>query len=165
MIIGANQLGEIRKRYEGKKIVFCSGSFDLAHAGHVLFFEDCKNLGDVLVVMVGGDTAIRRGKGSKRPILNEHLRIKMIDALKPVDYTLLDELDPIDVHPLHAIALAFKALQPDIYVVNQDASDIPYREQCAKKYGVELVILERLCPPEFEQVSTTGIIKKIKELS
>jgi len=155
-------LSEIKQRHKGKKIIFCSGSFDLTHAGHLLFFEDCKNLGDVLVVMVGGDKAIRRGKGGTRPILNEHLRIKMIDALKPVDYTLIDELDPIDVHPLHAIDLALEALRPDVYVINKDASDIPYRQNLARKHHVELVILERTCPEEFDGVSTTNIIEKIK---
>ena len=156
-------LYQIKQQHKGKKIVFCSGSFDLTHAGHLLFFEDCKKLGDILVVMIGGDKAIRRGKGNERPILNEHLRIRMIDALKPVDYTLIDEIDPVDIHPLHAVDRALEALRPDVYVINQDASDIPYRENLAQKYGVELVILERTCPEEFEEVSTTKIIEKIKK--
>lgn len=155
-------LPHIRKKHKGKKIVFCSGSFDLAHAGHVLFFEDCKNLGDILVVMVGGDKAIKRGKGGSRPILNEHVRAKMIDSLKPVDYTFIDELDPLGIHHLHAIDMALEALKPDLYVVNEDASDIPYRQATAQKHGAELIILKRSCPPEFERVSTSQIIERIK---
>ena len=49
-------------RNDGEKIVFCSGSFDLVHAGHVLFFEDCKKIGEILVVGVGGDAIIKKTK-------------------------------------------------------------------------------------------------------
>lgn len=158
-------LRRIREKHKKAKIVFCSGGFDLTHAGHVLFFEDCKNLGDILVVMVGGDKAVKHGKGDARPILNEHIRMKMVDSFKPVDYTVIDELVPINQHPLQAIDNALEELRPDVYVINEDASDLPYREAVAKKHGVKLVILKRIAPPEFEKISTTKIIKKIKDLN
>lgn len=162
--IALNNLRKIREKHKKERVVFCSGSFDLVHAGHVLFFEDCKSLGDTLVVMVGGDKAIEHGKGNGRPILNEHVRIKMVDSLKPVDYTLIDEVDPTGIHRLQAIDVALEALKPDVYVINEDSSDISYREAAARRHGVKLIILKRSAPPEFEKVSTTKIIQKIKEL-
>jgi D-beta-D-heptose 7-phosphate kinase/D-beta-D-heptose 1-phosphate adenosyltransferase len=156
------ELPELRKKYADKKIIFCSGCFDLAHAGHVLFFEDCKKQGDILVAMVGADAVIRRDKGVERPILNEHVRMKLIDSLKPVDYTFLDRIISPESPPLLFIDWVFNALRPDIYVVNNDGWNMPYREEISKKYGVELRVLDRACPPEFEKISTTGIIKKIR---
>lgn len=158
-------LPHIRKKHEREKIVFCSGVFDLTHAGHLLFFEDCKKQGDVLVVMAGSDVVVKRDRGTERPILNEHMRIKLIDSLRPVDYCFTDKLVPAEAHPLDYIDYVFRELKPDIYVVNDDTFDIPYRETMTNRHGVKLVILKRSCPPEFEKISTSNIIKKIKEAS
>ena len=158
------ELEYIREKHKGQKIVFCSGCFDVTHAGHVLFFEDSKKQGDILVVMVGADAVIQRNKGKERPVVNEHLRLKMVDSLKPVDYVFLDDVLPGENHPLYIIDLVIEKLKPDVYVINKDAWDIPYRESFSKKHGVSLVILDRTTPPEFDAVSTTKIIKKIQSL-
>ena len=157
-------LAEIRKHNNDKKIVFCSGGFDLTHAGHVLFLEDCKKEGDILIVMVGGDSPVKRDKGANRPILNEHARLKLIDSLKPVDYCFIDNFVSPGAHPLSYIDQVIRELKPDAYVINEDAKDIPYRKALAERHGVKLVISARACPPEFENISTSKIIKKIKEL-
>lgn len=155
-------LSRIREEHKTKKIVFCSGVFDLTHAGHVLFFEECKKYGDVLVVAVGCDENIKKYKGDGRPILNESLRIKMVDSLKPVDYVLFDgSVSPDNFNAY--IEKIFIDLRPDIYVVNSDAFDIPYREALAKKYNIQFEVLDRKCPAEYEQVSTSSIIEKIKK--
>lgn len=162
MIIKHDNLREIRKKFAGKKIVFASGVFDLTHPGHVLFFEDAKRLGDILVVQVGDDASIRHIKGPHRPLFNEQMRLKMVSSLKPVDYGFLaHETDDI---PFGAITTALRDLEPDIYAVNDDASDIPGRRDMAEKHGANLKVLERVCPREFDGVSTTGIIEKIKKL-
>jgi cytidyltransferase-like protein len=159
-------LPAIREKHKNETIVFCSGSFDLVHAGHVLFFEDCKKQGDILVVLVACDENLKRAKGPTRPILTEAVRLKMLASLKPVDYVLKDGAPLTDSDPpfLH-VESALRELKPEKYVVNDDAFDIPYRKEFAKQHGVELVILGRDCPPEFENISTSGIIKKIKQLT
>jgi cytidyltransferase-like protein len=164
MIISFGDIPKIRAQYVGKRIVFVSGSFDITHAGHVLFFEDAKRHGDILVVLVGNDTVVRQNKGPHRPIFNEHLRMKMIDSLKPVDYVILDNISDEIGHPLDGVERVLADLRPDAYVVNDDAFDIPYREKIAKKHGVKLIKLSRAAPPEFEGISASSIIKKIKQL-
>lgn len=161
--IHLDDLPEIRKRHSDKKIVLVTGGFDLTHAGHVLFFEEAKRQGDILVVMIGADAVTKHIKGEKRPILNEHLRWKMVDSLKPVDYTFLDHIISTDTRPLYFIDMVIGKLKPDAYVINEDAFDIPYRREFMKKYpDTKLIILPRHCPPEFENVSTTSLIEKIK---
>lgn len=156
-------LARIRRSQIGKKIVFCSGTFDLIHAGHAIFFEDCKKLGDILVAAVGVDSSIKEIKGRHRPILNQHLRLKMVDSLKPVDYAFLGRKH--HPHVLDFLHVVFSRLKPDIYAINDDAFGIDFRKKLAKKYGVKLRILKRMCPPKFNKISTTNIIEKIKRMS
>lgn len=160
-VIQYKDLDEIRAHHPGKKIVFCSGSFDLTHAGHVLFFEDCKKLGDILVVGVGGDKVIQKNKGKDRPFINEHLRMKMIDSLKPVDYAILDD-DIYGTHSLGFVEFVLSRLQPDTYIVNDDAFELDKRVSLAKEFGAILRIIDRWCPPEYEAISSTKLIEKIK---
>lgn len=161
-IILSEDLPEVRKRHPDEVIVFASGAFDLIHAGHVLFLEDCKRLGNILVVEVAHDALLRKNKGSGRPIQNEQERLKMVSALKPVDYCFLDR--PVEGHSFIFFNEALAALKPDKWVVNEDAADIPYREEIARSHGVEFVVLRRWCPPEFEGISTSRLIEKIRSL-
>lgn len=155
-------LPSIRRKYKNKTIVFCSGSFDLVHAAHILFFEHCRTFGDVLVVGVGSDLMVRRNKGRGRPILNQFVRLKTIDSLKPVDYCFLDESTLKD-HPLQEIEEVFKKLKPDLYVFNNGAFDIEYRKKLAGIYGVKIKIIGRHALKGFKNISTTKIIDKIKK--
>ncbi|MEK7559864.1 MAG: adenylyltransferase/cytidyltransferase family protein, partial [Patescibacteria group bacterium] len=135
--------------------------FDLTHAGHVLFFEDCKALGDMLVVGIGGDESVKNYKGPARPIINEHMRVKMVSSLKPVDFCFVTSAVKIN-DPLYDMTNMLGSLKPDIYVVNEDAFDLPSRKQLADKSGAKLVVLKRTCPAEFDSISTTKIIEKLK---
>lgn len=162
-IITYKDLHFIRERHKNEKIVFCSGCFDLTHAGHALFFEDCKKYGDILVVAVGCDATTRHVKGEARPILNEHMRLKMVDSLKPVDYCFLDRPTPPGKFVV-VPAGVLDTLKPNVYAINDDASDMEYRKSHLKKFTTQLVVLKREAPPEYEGISTTKIIQKIKNL-
>ncbi len=157
-------LANIREKYKDERIVFCSGCFDLTHAGHLLFFEDCKQQGDVLVVMIGADDVVGKNKGPGRPIINERMRLKLIESLKPVDYVFIDQAPAPGAHALSYLDEVIGELKPDVYVINEDAWDMPYREEMVKRHGTILKVLKRTAPPEFGEVSTTNIIKKIKAL-
>ncbi|MBI3558762.1 adenylyltransferase/cytidyltransferase family protein [Candidatus Gottesmanbacteria bacterium] len=163
-IITFQDLSKIRRRYRNSKIVFCSGVFDLTHAGHVLFLESCKNLGDILVVGVGGDEAVRKNKGKNRPVLNQHLRLKMIDSLKPVNFSLLDNVNFRANDKLKFVREVFKELRPDIYVFNSDGFATEERFNLSSIYKVKAMMLQRQCPKKFESVSTSAIIEKIVKL-
>lgn len=167
-IISLKDLPAIRAKHKGEKIVFCSGTFDLTHVGHILFFEDCKKLGDILVVAVGNDLATRRYKGDTRPVLNEAIRLKTVDTLKPVDYCIVDSIptDPeLKGNLLAMLFPIFDGLRPDIWAINEDAFDKEYRKELAQKYGMKLHTMDRWCPQEFENISTTKIIDRVKGLT
>lgn len=167
MIIHYDDLPRLRAQCRDKRIVFTSGSFDLPHAGHARYLEECRKQGDVLVVAVGKDQDIKVHKGAGRPILNEQVRVKMVDSLKPVDYALLLK-SPLPGAHLHSpLVEVFQSLKPDRYVLNYDAMNLDFHKGQCKNVGVEFVILnlDRNEPPEFESISTSGIIEKIKRLS
>lgn len=163
MIIDVKDLPNLRAKHSEQRIVLCTGSFDLTHAGHVLFLEDSKKLGDILIVGVGSDSIIKYNKGPSRPILNECLRSKMISAIKPVDYVYIDTLGKFNV-PLSSLQSALCILKPDVYAVNSDGFDMEKRKDIVNACGVEMIIMDRVCPDEFNNISSSGIIKKIQEL-
>jgi D-glycero-beta-D-manno-heptose 1-phosphate adenylyltransferase len=81
-------LGE-RLRREGQRIAFANGCFDLLHVGHVRFLEGAREQGDVLVVGVNGDAAVRGLKGPGRPLMPAEARASLIGALESVDYVVI----------------------------------------------------------------------------
>lgn len=165
MKVSYRDLQAVRERHRNKKIVLCTGGFDLTHAGHLLFFESCKQYGDILVVGIASDAIRRQERGSSRPILNEHLRLAMVDGLKHVDYSfLLTKLALPHEYPHQPLADIFQLLRPDTYVINNEVSGLEDKRTFIESFGVKFIVLPRLCPPEFEKISTTSIIEKIKQL-
>ena len=160
-IVTFADLASIRTRHVREKIVFCSGGFDFTHIAHALFLQDCKKQGDVLVVMVARDTSRMRDKKDRQTLFNEQARLAMIDFLKPVDYSFLEGKVPDNVKPLHCLDRVFESLRPDVYVINDDAYDISYRQKLARSFDVELVIGQRHL--QFGDISTTWIIDRVWE--
>ena len=94
-------------RRSGRKIVFAHGVFDLLHPGHIRYLSAARVEGDLLVVAVYSDAAVRKLKGQGRPILTERARALLVAALSSVDYVLV--LDEPDAMPL------VREFQPDVH--------------------------------------------------
>lgn len=69
-----------------KVMVF--GTFDFLHPGHVHFFQQAKQHGDELVVVIARDSTVEKTKG-KRPAFSETDRLHMVQALRVVDKAVL----------------------------------------------------------------------------
>jgi rfaE bifunctional protein nucleotidyltransferase chain/domain len=136
---------------EGKKIVFTNGCFDLIHIGHVLYLEEAKNLGDILVVAANSDASVSKLKGSHRPIKDQYNRSHILAALQSVDMVLIFEEDT----PFELIA----AILPDILVKGGDWSvDQIVGSEVVLSHGGTVQSLQFL-----DGYSTTALEKKIKE--
>jgi D-beta-D-heptose 7-phosphate kinase/D-beta-D-heptose 1-phosphate adenosyltransferase len=72
----------------GERIVFTNGCFDILHAGHVMYLEQAKRLGDRLIVGVNTDASVSALKGPKRPINTLENRMAVLAALKSVDWVV-----------------------------------------------------------------------------
>lgn len=73
------------KKFQGKKIIFTNGCFDILHLGHVEYLNEARALGDALIVAINSDESVRKLKGPDRPINNEHDRKEMLLNLRAVD--------------------------------------------------------------------------------
>ena len=133
-----------------KKIVFTNGCFDLVHVGHVLYLEEAKSIGDILVVGVNSDASVRRLKGPNRPIQDAFNRTHVLAAMESVDMVVLFDADD----PLELI----QTIKPDILVKGGD-----WRPD--QIVGSDFVLAEggKVMSLKFvEGYSTTALEEKIK---
>ncbi len=136
----------------GKKIVFTAGSWDLIHAGQCRYLEKSKGYGDVLVVGVSSNEAIKRVKGPNKPILDEKIRAEMLTFLRSVDFvTLLPEPSCVPTLGL---------LQPDTYVTVKEDWTSEYKDskeyKTVTKYGGQVIVVDR----QSTSISTTQILQR-----
>lgn len=103
------KLPAIRK---DKKVVFTNGCFDILHVGHVMYLEEARAQGDLLILGLNSDSSVRELKGPTRPIQNENDRAYILSALECVDFVVLFS----DETPYELI----KAISPDVLVKGGD---------------------------------------------
>lgn len=72
-----------------KTAILTTGVFDCLHIGHINLLERAANLGDMLIVGVVGDAAVKSVKGQNRPLMKEADRWRIVDALKCVDHAFI----------------------------------------------------------------------------
>jgi rfaE bifunctional protein nucleotidyltransferase chain/domain len=156
-VVDRENFKKIREQNLDKKIVLCSGCYDILHSGHAVFFNDCKRYGDILVVSVGTDKVIKSYKGPDRPINNEQNRVHLVAALEDVDYAVLGD-DTIDIDNIDFYT-AGKEIKPDVLVINSDSGGIDGKKKFCEENGIELIILEREVPEYLEATSTTKILE------
>ncbi len=118
------------------KKVLVTGCYDWFHSGHVRFFEETSQLGDLYVV-VGHDENVRLLKGEGHPMFTEDERRYMVGSIRFVKQALISSGSGwMDAEPEIAI------IQPDIYAVNEDG-DKPEKRKFCEEHGLGYAILER----------------------
>ncbi len=148
-----DQLQAVMKRLkrEGKRVVWTNGCFDILHVGHIMYLQEARKQGDVMIVGLNSDASVQQNKGPERPVVCERDRAQVLSALECVDYIVIfDEKTPM---PLLA------ALQPDVYAKGGDYTiDTIVQEErrLVESYGGGIAII-----PGREGQSTTYIINKI----
>lgn len=133
----------------GKSIVFTNGCFDILHAGHVVYLNQAKALGDIFILGLNSDASVSRLKGTSRPINAQANRALVLAALSAVDYICIFEEDT----PYALI----KEVLPDVLVKGGDwqPSEIVGSDIVLQKGGKVLSL-------DFvEGLSTTAILEKL----
>ena len=135
-----------RLKRKGKIIVFTNGCFDILHLGHLKILNVARQKGDVLIVGLNSDSSIQKIKGSKRPILTQDARAKLLANMIQVDYVVIfSEATPYNL---------IKRIKPDVLVKGGDWK----KDKIVGNKLVKKVYRVKLCPGH----STTRIINKIK---
>ena len=115
--------------------VFVSGCYDLLHSGHVEFFRQAAEYGD-LYVGIGSDATIQ-GYKHHMPVYCEQERLFMVKSIRYVKDAFINAGSGI----MDFVPTAL-ALRPDILVVNSDGGNEDKRRFC-EEHGIEYVVLER----------------------
>jgi len=98
-------------RQHGQRIVLTNGVFDLLHVGHLRFLRAARLLGDLLVVGVNADAAVRK---PGRPLVPDAERAELVAALEPVDYVVIFAEPTADS--------LLSSIRPDVYAKGADYS-------------------------------------------
>jgi D-beta-D-heptose 7-phosphate kinase/D-beta-D-heptose 1-phosphate adenosyltransferase len=137
-------------RLRGKKIVFTNGCFDILHAGHVIYLQQAKQLGDILIVAINDDDSVKRLKGPGRPINNTAQRMAVLASLGVVDWVVSFSDDTPE--------RLLKKIKPDILVKGGDYSvDQVVGVDIVNAYGGDVRVLGVI-----KNLSTTSIIERVK---
>jgi cytidyltransferase-like protein len=134
------------------KKVFVSGCYDMLHSGHVAFFEEASQYGD-LYVGIGSDKTINELK-ARKTINTDAERLYMVKALKVVKDAWINTGNGILDFEENV-----KKLKPDIFFVNSDGHS-PAKEQFCKEFGIEYVVSKRIPHTGLPVRSTTALRKE-----
>ncbi|MCH5233470.1 MAG: adenylyltransferase/cytidyltransferase family protein [Muribaculaceae bacterium] len=129
--------------------VFVSGCYDMLHSGHVAFFKQASQYGD-LYVGIGSDATIKELK-NRSTVYSEKERLYMVKAIRYVKDAfinrgsgMLDFIETVDM------------VKPDVFVVNSDGGSEEKRKFCAER-GIQYIELERVPDQGLQARSTTSL--------
>ncbi|MBL6675013.1 MAG: adenylyltransferase/cytidyltransferase family protein [Alphaproteobacteria bacterium] len=114
-------------------IVYTVGTFDLLHVGHLALLNQCKLLGNILVVGVASDAVVKMYKPNV-PVVPLEQRVEMLEALSCVDI----------VRPYYQLEYVSgcKEVGADIFVVGEDWGKKPHNldvNNYLREMGKEIV--------------------------
>lgn len=130
--------------------VVVTGCFDWFHSGHIRFFEEAADYGD-LYVIVGHDRNVRELKGPGHPLFNEHHRWTMVQAIRYVTAAMISTGHGwMDAEPEIA------RIRPNRYIVNEDGDRPEKRQFCAER-DIEYIVLRRRPKPGLPRRESTHL--------
>ena len=135
--------------------VFVSGCFDVLHSGHVRFFEEATQYGD-LYVSIGSDKTVWELK-SRKTLYNENERLYLVSSLKFVHQAFIasgsGKLD---------FKKEIQEIKPDIFFVNTDG-DSPEKKDFIESLGIQYLVSSRTPKENLPARSTTSIRGALKK--
>ena len=131
------------------KKVFVSGCYDLLHSGHVEFFQQASQFGD-LYVGIGSDATYLEYK-HRKPMFPQEERLFMVKNIKAVKEAYINEgRGVIDFLP------TLDLVKPDIFVVNADGGSQAKRQLCEER-GIQYIELQRTPHEGLEARSSSSL--------
>ena len=131
------------------KKVFVSGCYDLLHSGHVEFFQQASQFGD-LYVGIGSDATYQEYK-HRKPMFPQEERLFMVRNIKAVKEAYINEgIGVIDFIP------TLDLVKPDVFVVNAEGGSEEKRRLCAER-GIEYIELQRTPHAGLEARSSSSL--------
>jgi len=137
-------------RQEGKKRVVVTGCYDYFHTGHLRFFEEASEYGELNVV-IGSDANVRLLKGEGHPLFPETQRRFVVGSCRHVARCLVSTGSGwLDAEP------EIRALGAERYVVNEDG-DKPEKRRYCEENRIEYIVLRRIPKAGLPRRSSTDL--------
>jgi D-glycero-beta-D-manno-heptose 1-phosphate adenylyltransferase len=137
-------------KFQGKKIVFTNGCFDIMHRGHVEYLARAATYGNMLIVGLNTDTSVRKLKGKNRPLQDQESRALVLASMHYVDKVVLfEEETPYDL---------IRLVQPNVLIKGGDylpTEIVGY--DIVKAAGGKVVTIDFV-----DGYSTSAVIEKLK---
>ena len=134
------------------KTVFVTGCYDLLHSGHVEFFRQAAQYGD-LYVAIGSDQTVYGLKG-RRPVNSEQERLFMVKAVSSVKDAFISQGSGI-----LDFEAELRSMRPDYFVVNSDGN-IAEKQALCQELGIDYIVLERQPHEGLDARSTTALLER-----
>lgn len=133
-----------------RKKVIVTGCYDWLHSGHIRFFEEVSQHGD-LYVAVGNDANVRHLKGDGHPLFSQDERRYLVGAVRFVTQAMYTTgWGWLDAEP------EIQRLKPDIYAVNEDG-DKPEKRAYCEAHGIQYLVLKRTPKPGLPRRQSTDL--------
>lgn len=137
-------------RAAGLKRVIVTGCYDWLHTGHLRFFEEASEYGELNVV-IGSDANVRLLKGEGHPLFSEAERSYVVGSFRTVARCLVSSGSGwLDAEP------EIRALGIERYVVNEDGDKSEKRRYCEEQ-GIEYIVLKRTPKEGLPRRSSTDL--------
>lgn len=150
-IIAASELNVLREHLSGRVVVLATGCFDILHVGHIYFLKEARAQGDVLVVGINSDRAVKLIKGQERPIVGQNDRATILAAFRDVNYVFIFDDTVADD--------SITRLRPNVFAIGEESvKAYPSESIAAEAIGARVHHISRLPAP-----STTSIMADIKQ--
>ena len=136
-------------------IIYCGGTFDLFHSGHVNFLRQCANLGKVAIAL-NTDEFVSSYKG-KAPIMTYSEREKVLLSCKYV-HCVVPNLSNQDSKP------TILKVKPDVIAIGTDwmgkdyYAQMGFTQEWLDKHNIVLVYV-----PYTLNISTTQLKQRINK--
>jgi len=137
-------------RPAGTKRVIVTGCYDYFHSGHIRFFEEASEYGE-LNVIIGSDANVSLLKGPGHPLFPEGTRRFVVGSCRAVARCLVSTGSGwLDAEP------EIRALGAERYLVNEDGDKIEKRRFCEEN-GLEYIVLKRTPKSGLPRRSSTDL--------
>lgn len=115
-----------------RQVAMVDGAFDPLHAGHIDYFKAASVLDTPLLCNVASDRYVAN---KHPPLLPETQRAEVVDAIRYITYTHINQCDTVTV---------LEQLQPRYYVKGADwRGRLPSRQvEICSRLGIEIVHLD-----------------------
>jgi cytidyltransferase-like protein len=140
-IIYYDAFENVRAVIQNKTIVLVGGCFDIFHYGHLIFLQEARKHGDMLIVALESDEFIINKK-KRNPIHSQKQRAEILSVFEIIDLVILLPYFSKDEEYDNLV----EKIKPQFIAVTEGDSKSEQKKQQAKRVNAQFVEVNKLIP-------------------